>query len=88
MATVRNIESVTVTTDANGDVLNYDVTNGAHWNVLGVLASPDDAFGVIVRPSPGANQYSYNFRVFKRNADGTISALASTQVRFIIAACG
>ena len=88
MATVRNIENVTATTDASGDI-TMDVTNGGHWAVLGVLASPDDAFNVIIRPSPdGSNQYTYKFRAFKRNSDGTIAANVSTQVRFVFAALG
>jgi len=88
MATVRNIENVTATTNASGDIVDLDVTNGGHWAVLGVLVSTDDAFAVIIRPSPGSNQYSYTFRCFKRNADGTISVMGSTQVRFIMAALG
>lgn len=89
MAVIKNIYSLTATTDANGDITGEDVSEGAHYDVLGVLVSLDDGSGspVIVRPTK-TGAYTYTFRVFKRNSDGTISALGNTQVRFTIAACG
>lgn len=83
MTSVRNIEVVTATTDSNGDILDYDVTNGGHWEVIGVFPAPNDAYSVIVRPWPVAGSvYKYNFRVFKRAGDGTIVPDANRQVRF------
>lgn len=89
MATIKNIYSLTATTNSNGDITGEDVTEGAHYDVIGVLVTLDDgtASPVIVRPTK-TGAYTYSFRVFKRNSDGTISALADTQVRFTIAACG
>jgi hypothetical protein len=90
MPTVRNIEEVTATTNSDGDVVDYDVTNGGHWPVLGVVPSPDDAFNVVIRASAGTMgvQYRKNFRCFKRLADGTLAPNANASVRFVFLALG
>jgi len=88
MTSIRNAENLTATTDTNGDILDYDVTNGGHWDVLGVLCNPDDAFNVVVRPWPGSAAWKYNFRVFKRLGDGTLVVNANTQVRLTFGALG
>jgi len=90
MPTVRNIEEVTAETNSEGDVVDYDVTAGGHWPVLGVVPSPDDAFNVVVRASAGTMgvQYRKNFRCFKRLADGTLVPNANASVRFVFLALG
>jgi hypothetical protein len=90
MPTVRNIEEVTAETNSDGDVVDYDVTNGGHWPVLGVVPSPDDAFNVVIRASAGTMgvQYRKNFRCFKRLADGTLAPNANASVRFVFLALG
>jgi len=79
---VRNGEEVTATTNSNGDVVDLDVTAGGHWDVVGVVASPADAFTFQVRPDAGTMQYRRDFRCFKRQADGTSVPMVNTQVRF------
>jgi hypothetical protein len=88
MPSVRNIEEVTAETNSDGDVVDYDVTAGGHWPVLGVLSGPDDAFNVVIRPFAGTVQYRRNFRCFKRLADGTLAPNANATVRFVFAALG